>query len=234
MAITVVGVTTGADSFGTVTLSSHANTISGDQVIAICSRDEGYGTNAWTGNPFGASPLQDQQAGHTAGTGGRLQIWGLTTASNGATSYSYTESTNNSTGVVHLITVRGANTAVAANGANQNNASSGTPTSPSVGTGTLDLLICGWGALANNSLRTWGVASSGLTTLGEFHDSTDYYSQFAAYGLAIAAGSKTISLSPAAGSRAAAIYLTATASASTARPPTIIAPGLATVQASTW
>ena len=212
MAVSFVGVTTASSPNTTVTLSTHANTQVGDIIIALCVRDEGYATASWTGNPF--TLLRTLDAGTSTSTGGRIQIWARQATVAGATSYSYVDSGNNSTGLVHLVVVRGAVMPTATNTAAQSNATSTTPASPAVGSGTLDMLITAFGTRANGAARTFGVGASGLTSLGQVTDSSGYYSSFAAYGLGVAAGAKSHSLSPTTTTRAAAIYLVASAAAS--------------------
>jgi hypothetical protein len=207
VAISLVGITTGSHSSGTITLSTHANTQVGDLVLAFCQRDEGYGTAAWTGNPF--TLLRDV----TASGQGHGQLWLRVATAAGATSYSYTDTNaGNTAGTVHLVVVRGAQTPDASNTAGAANASSNSPTSPTVGSGTLAMLICGWGALRNYSTLTWGVASSGLTSGGTVQDPDGYWSGFVGYATGIAAGSKTVSLSTARTTRALSIYLVETSS----------------------
>jgi len=140
--VSFIGVTTGSAEFATVTLSSHASTLAGDTLIAVCFRDEGYATASWTGTPF--TRLGGLDAGTSATTGGRVEVWTGTAAANGATSYSYVDSGNNSTGTVHLFTLRGVGTPTMATA--NNTTSSTSSAAPSVGSGTLAHLICAWDA----------------------------------------------------------------------------------------
>lgn len=210
MAVTLVGVTTGSAEFATVTLSSHASTQVGDLLVAICFRDEGYVTSSWTGNPF--TKLGGLDAGTSATTGGRVEVWTGTAAAAGATSYSYVDSNSNSTGTVHLFVLRGAGTPTMAT---QNNTTSSTSSAaPSVGAGTLDFLICGWDARSGGAARTWTVPA-GMTTAGQINPTGTYIVTFAASQAAVAAGAKTATLNTASTSLAVAVQVPALAVSTT-------------------
>lgn len=214
MAVSVVGVTTGSAQFATVTLSSHASTLTGDSLVAVCFRDEGYVTSSWTGTPF--TKLGGLDAGTSATTGGRTEVWTGTASADGATSYSYVDSNNNSTGTVHLFTLRGAGTPTMAT---QNNTTSSTSSAaPSVGSGTLDLLLCGWDARSQGSARTWTVPG-GMTTAGQINPTGTYIVTVAAYQLSVAAGTKTATLNTASTSLSVAVQVPSAASSALALPP---------------
>lgn len=174
---TVRSVSTASHDTGTVTVTKPSGTVAGDRLVAICTRDEGAGTNAWGSNLF---TLVDQT---TVSGRGRIQVWQRTAGGSEPSSYTYTDSSGNSTGTVHLFAIRDIDASAVIVAAFGNGAASNSATAPSIAsgsyTGTDPLLLCGYYALINTGARTW-TPSSGMTAQGTITPPFQYTSAFAA------------------------------------------------------
>lgn len=198
-----IGVTSAKHASATVAISTHASTAIGDLLVAVCFRDEGFATDAWTGTPF--TLLGELNAGTVQTTGGRVQVWTRTATAAGATAYSYTDSSNNSTGLVWMYTIRDAGTPTMAT---QNNTGSSTSTATaSVGSGTLDHLICGWSVRGSTAPTNTTTVPGTMTSAGQLQD---YIGGNTGYQTSIAAGAKTATLGSAATSLTVAVQIPST------------------------
>ncbi|AEA27932.1 hypothetical protein Psed_5805 [Pseudonocardia dioxanivorans CB1190] len=173
----VRSVSTASHDTGTVTVTKPSGTVAGDRLVAICTRDEGAGTGAWGSNLFTLV-----NASTISGVG-RIQVWQRTAGSSEPASYTYTDSSGNSTGTVHLFALQDVDPTAVVVAAFNNGAAATSVVAPSIPsanyTGVDPLLLCGFYGLINTGARTW-TAPSGMTGRGTITPPFQYTSAFAA------------------------------------------------------
>lgn len=176
MAASVRSVSTASHDTGTVTVTRPSGTTSGDRLVAICTRDEAVATQAWGSNLF-------TLVNSTFVSGvGRVQVWERTAGGSEPSSYTYTETSGNSTGTVHLYALQGVDPSAVivasfANGTGSSN------TAPSIASGSYTgndpLLLTGHYANVNFSTTTFSTPS-GMTSRGLVNGPLGYTQCFSA------------------------------------------------------
>jgi hypothetical protein len=198
VAASVRSVSTGSSEFSNVTVNKPTGAVTGDRLVAICFRDEGHGTNAWTGATF-------TKVGELNVTGrGLCQVWERTVVGGEVASYVYTEPTGNSTGTVHLFAIQDVDPSMVTVAAfAQSATATASIPAPSIlaasYTGTDPLLLCGFDAWSEGVARTFTTTTpTGMTTRGQINPTNTYIVTYAAsLGLTgqVATGSRTATVS---------------------------------------
>ncbi|MGD9989316.1 hypothetical protein [Pseudonocardia sp.] len=190
----VRSVSTASHETGTITVNKPAGTVSGDRLVAIVTRDEGAGTQT-----SGSSLFTKLNESIVSGRG-RVQVWTRTAGGSEPSSYTFTESSGNSTGTVHLFALQDVDPSAVVV-ASYANGSSTSASAPSIATsgyvGTDPLLLTGYYVLNSYASTTFSTPS-GMTGQGTIIPTGNYTRAFAAsLGLSgtVATGSRTSTLS---------------------------------------
>lgn len=191
----VRSVSTASHEFGTITVNKPAGTVAGDRLIAIVTRDEGAGTQT-----SGSSLFTKLNESIVSGRG-RVQVWTRTAGGSEPSTYTFTESSGNSTGTCHLFAIQDVD-ASAVVVASYGNGSSTSATAPSILSsgyvGQDPLVLTGY-YIQNSYAATTFSTPSGMTAQGTILPTGNYTRAFAASIAltgSVATGARTSTLNP--------------------------------------
>lgn len=206
----VRAVSTASHDSSTITVNKPTGTVSGDRLVAIVTRDEGAGTQG------SGSSLFTKLNESIVASRGRVTVWTRTAGGSEPSTYTFTESSGNSTGTVHLFAIQDVDPSavVVASYATGSSTSAAAPSILSSGyVGTDPLLLTGYYVLNSYASTTFSTPS-GMTSRGAITPPANY-TRAAAFSLGltgnVATGSRTSTLSVSKGWIAVSVAIPSTA-----------------------